>query len=296
MKRVRKALAVALITLMTAMSGIPADAKEVSRFTDVSPTAWYAEAVDWAAREGIFRGTGENTFSPETGMTRAMFVTVLGRMAGVSPTRTSTAFADIKPTAYYAPYVHWAKENGIVSGTGASTFSPDLLVTREQAACFLYRYALWLGMDPAVTGTIAGYRDADKVSPYAQDAMAWAVGHDLLKGSDGLLDPQGTATRAQIAAILRRAECVLVPPQEGQESPELARIKALVAERLPAECRWDERALSCGWYGPMTLRMNGSLRNIAEGCVYLLTELDGITYEVYCIMEPEPGSYVCWYG
>lgn len=89
---------------------------------------------------------------------------------------------------------------------------------------------------------------------------------------------------------------MLVPPQEGQESPELVRIRALVAERLPVECQWDERALSGGWYGPMTLRMNGSLERIAEGCVYLLTELDGITYDVYCITETEPGSFVCWYG
>ena len=110
------------------------------------------------------------------------------------------------------------------------------------------------------------------------------MGHDLLKGNSRHLAPQGQATRAQIAVIFQRTDRVLVPPQSGSDSPKLTRLKALVAKRLPPECRWDERALSAGWYGPMTLRMNGSLENIAEGCVYLLTELDGITYDV-CVVS-----------
>ena len=122
------------------------------------------------------------------------------------------------------------------------------------------------------------------------------MGHDLLKGNGGLLDPQGKVTRAKIAVIFQRTDRVLVPPQSGSDSPKLTRLKALVAKRLPPECRWDERALSAGWYGPMTLRMNGSLENIAEGCVYLLTELDGITYDVWYLTEPETGAFVCYYG
>lgn len=178
MKHMRKALAVALITLMTAMSGMPANAVMVNQFTDVSPTAWYAEAVDWAVKRAVFMGTGENTFSPETGMTRAMFVTVLGRMAGAFVARTSTSFSDVAPTAYYAPYVEWAKENGIVSGTGPSTFSPSLPLTREQAAGFLYRYALWLGMDPAVTGTVAGFLDRERIPP--MHGMPWPGVWDMI--------------------------------------------------------------------------------------------------------------------
>ena len=85
-------------------------------------------------------------------------------------------------------------------------------------------------------------------------------------------------------------------PKSVQRESSLERLRRLVEERLPESCLWDERALQAGWYGPMTLWMNGSLENIADGCVYLLTELDGITYDVWYLTEPEPGSFVCYYG
>ena len=293
-----KTLARTVIALFTAaLLTITAQAKEITDFTDVRPGAWYYDAVTWGVGEGLFSGTGPNTFSPEMPVTRGMFATLLGRQAGaeVEPP-AATPFTDVLPSAYYAPYVTWAYENHLVYGTSKTAFSPEEPITREQAVCFLYRYALWLGMDPAVTGTIAGYRDADKVSPYAQDAMAWAVGHDLLKGSDGLLDPQGKATRAQIAVILQRAGQVLASPETGADSPELAYLKHLVASRLPVSCQWDPRALDAGWYGPIKLSMEGSLSNIAEGCRYTIAEIHGMAYDVYCITEPEPGVFYCYYG
>ena len=194
------------------------------------------------------------------------------------------------------PLVAWANENHLAYGTSKTAFSPEDPITREQAACFFYRYGQWLGIDSAVTGTYSGYRDRDRVSGYAREAMAWAVGHDLLQGKNRILDPKGTATRAQIAVILQRAGQVLASPRKDADSPELACLKALVADRLPSSCRWDPRALDAGWYGPMTLRMNGSLSNIADGCRYTIAEIHGMPYDVYYITEPVPGEFYCYYG
>ena len=297
MKTIRGIITTFLSAALLTISAAPAQAAEVSVFTDVSPSAWYADAVAWGTEQGIITGTSPTTFSPNAPVTRGMFVTLLGRLAGAEVGEPSNMpFTDVAPTAYYAPYVVWASKNHLANGTSKTAFSPENPITREQAACFFYRYGQWLGMDPAVTGTYSGYRDRDQVSCYAREAVAWAVGHDLLQGNSRILDPRGTATRAQIAVILQRAGRVLASPQKDADSPKLARLKALVANCLPSSCRWDPRALDAGWYGPMTLRMNGSLSNIAEGCRYTIAEIHGMPYDVYYITEPVPGEFYCYYG
>ena len=297
MIRIRKLFAVLATVAVALTLAVTASAAEVTDFTDVRPGAWYYDAVTWGVGEGLFAGTGRNTFSPEMPVTRGMFATLLGRQAGaeVEPP-AATPFTDVLPSAYYAPYVTWAYENHLVYGTSKTAFSPEEPISREQAVCLFYRYGLWLSMDPEVMGCTDSFTDERAISPYARRAMAWAVGHDLFQGSSGALNPQGKATRTQIAVILQRAGQVLASPETGADSPELAYLKQLVASRLPGSCQWDPRALDAGWYGPMKLSMEGSLSNIAEGCRYTIAKIHGSTYDVYCITEPEPGVFYCYYG
>jgi len=205
-------------------------------FKDVPIGAWYYAAVDFAYTNKMFSGTGEDTFSPNTAMTRGMFVTVLGRMAGVDPAQyahdavpeiaapeatydydedgnvievvappaaAQPRFSDVKDTAYFAPYVRWASENSIVMGYADGTFKPDTEVTREQMAALMYRYELWLGTQMNLDASVAqAFPDYDKVATWAQESVQWAVANKVINGSDGKLMPQNTATRAQVAQIM----------------------------------------------------------------------------------------------
>ena len=179
-----------------------------AKFTDVSASQWYHEAVDYAVVNGLFAGTSDTAFTPNGEMTRGMLVTVLWRMAGKPEAKAAAAFRDVDADQYYAVAVAWAKENGIVAGTSDTTFSPNAKITREQMASILYRYAKLNGMDVTKTADLASFPDADKVSAYAEEALAWAVENGLvsgtLRGGKAYLDPTGNATRAQVASILMR--------------------------------------------------------------------------------------------
>ena len=142
----------------------------------------------------------DDCFMPQENMTRAVLVAALYRLAG-SPEQTSeNPFTDVADDAWYADAVIWAAEQGIVTGTSATTFQPDGSVTREQLAAILYRYD---GGD-GVRGALTAYPDSAAVSAYAVPGLAWAVKYGIVTGTDGLLVPQGTATRAQGAAMLWR--------------------------------------------------------------------------------------------
>jgi hypothetical protein len=177
---------------------------EEKTFTDVLEDAWYAAAVKFVTGKGYFQGTGENEFSPEMNMTRAMFVTVLGRRAGVDPSGYSgSVFTDTAEGQWYSPYVKWASENGIVSGTGGGRFDPDGLVTREQMAAILYRYADYCGLDRKAEDTrFRSFSDREQVSDYAEDAMIWATDRGIINGTEKGLEPAAKATRAQVAQIV----------------------------------------------------------------------------------------------
>lgn len=211
MKKKFIALLLSAALLVTAMVW-PASAADVDQFTDVNKNDWFYPHVEYAVTTGLFSGTSETTFGPEEPMSRGMFVTVLGNKTGIDTTQyPGTHFSDVAASMYYSARINWATENGIVSGTGAGKFSPEASVTREQVATILYNYAKRTGNDTSFLGTAYySFPDTNRVSSYAVNAMKWATYHQILSGSDGKLDPQGTATRAQVAAIFRNAEKILV--------------------------------------------------------------------------------------
>lgn len=198
-------------TLLMAVVPMSAMAAWANPFKDVQPGAWYYGAVEYANTKGLFSGTAPDKFSPNDNITRGMFVKVLGSAAGLDTTGyTSSQFKDVPSNAYYAPYVAWAAEVGVVSGTSATTFSPDNSITREDMAVMLYRYAKAYGYDTSYEeAKLLDFPDCNKISSYAQVAMAWAVTHGVLAGSDGYLNPKGYATRAETAQIFYNSDEVL---------------------------------------------------------------------------------------
>lgn len=182
-------------------------------FTDVSLTHWGYNAVRHCYENGYFAGTSATTFSPDGTMTRGMLAVVVHRMAG-SPALEDTVelpFTDVADTAWYRSGVEWCYSQGIVSGTSATTFSPDSTITREQAAVFLYRLAASMGLDTTVNdpAVVESFDDSASISAYAQTAMAWAVEKGIIGGSNNLLSPQNSATRVQIAQMLYKFDLVL---------------------------------------------------------------------------------------
>lgn len=165
---------------------------------------WSAEFSAKAVELGLFTGVTETEFAPNNSMTRAMLVQVLYRMQG-SPEAGSSTFTDVADSAWYAKAVAWASENGIVNGSNGR-FDPNGLLTREQLAAILWRYAQYEGRDVSVgeNTNILSYDDAQDISSYAVPSMQWACGAGLLEGSSGKLMPKSTTTRAQAATVLVR--------------------------------------------------------------------------------------------
>ena len=183
-----------------------AEISEELPFTDVAENDWFVDAVRYVYENGMMSGTSSTTFSPSVTTTRGMIVTILHRLEGAPSSQESVAFLDVPADQYYADAVAWAAENGIVGGYGNGKFGPNDPITREQMAAILYRYAQYKGMT-AVTleENLIGFSDQEQVSGYAVQAMNWAVGQELISGmGDGTLNPQGNATRAQVAVILTR--------------------------------------------------------------------------------------------
>ena len=165
------------------------DAGKNLPFTDVSANNWFYDGVKYAYENGLMNGTSSTAFSPNANTTRGMIVTILARVEGVNT----------NGTPWYAAGQKWAMDNGISDGTNMPG-----VITREQLATILYRYAKQKGYDVSKSAALTAFSDADKVSGYASEAMQWAVAEGLLQGSNGKLNPQGSATRAQVATILMR--------------------------------------------------------------------------------------------
>ena len=161
------------------------DTPWVNPFSDVSKSDWFYGAVEFANRNGLFAGTGADTFSPNSPMTRAMLWTVLGRLDGQS----------LSGSGVFDAARSWAMGAGITDGT-----NPDGSITREQMVTILWRYA----GSPKAGGDLSNFVDAGSVASYAENAMAWAVEKGVVAGANGALMPQDNATRAQVAAILQR--------------------------------------------------------------------------------------------
>ena len=174
-------------------------------FTDVSEKDWFYGDVMFVYENGLMLGTSKTLFSPHGTATRGMMATILWRMEGSPIPKGKNSFTDVEAGKWYADAITWTAENGIFAGYGKDKFGPDDPITREQLAAIFYRYADYKGYDLTVKGNLDKFKDADKITDYAKTAMQWAVGSGLMKGKSGnLLDPQGTATRAEIAAMLHR--------------------------------------------------------------------------------------------
>ncbi len=175
-------------------------------FTDVVAGTWYYGAAAYAYNNGLFAGMTPTTFAPNATMTRAMLVSVLWRLAGAPAPKAPNTFVDVPDGAWYTDAVTWAAENGVVSGIGGSRFDPSGFVTREQTAEILYNYAHSKGYDVSARADLTAFPDAGSVSGWAENALSWANAAGLINGTvrDGqtILDPQGSASRAQVAMIL----------------------------------------------------------------------------------------------
>ena len=186
-------------------------------FTDIK-NHWAEDNIIFVASRGLLAGTGNNQFSPDTGMTRGMFVTALGRLAGIDQADYKTGkFTDVKADAYYAPYVNWAAEKGIVNGTSATTFSPDTNITREQMAVIMANYAKKLGYDLPVAHDAVTFVDNAQISGWAAKEVKAMQQAGIMAGKGGnRFDPKGTATRAEVATVLRRFVEIVIDPQTAQ--------------------------------------------------------------------------------
>ena len=185
-------------------SETPALGHKCAAYTDI-PTDWAKEGICFVIENGLMVGTTSTTFAPKDTLTRAMLVTVLYRMAGSPAVDAPSGFTDVADGQWYSDAIAWAAANGIVNGVGGNKFAPSEPVTREQLAAIFFRYAK---AEAPEADVLSGYPDAESVSTYARDAMAWAVSTGLVTGSkeaDGTyLAPQGLAAREQAAAILMR--------------------------------------------------------------------------------------------
>ena len=173
-------------------------------FTDVKPGDWFYDDVMFVYEKKLMMGTSSTLFSPNEAATRAMLATILWRMEGSPAPKSSAGYSDVPTGQWYSDAIAWATEKGIFEGYGNGTFGPNDPITREQLAAIFYRYASHKGYDTSAVGSLEQFSDKDKASSWALDALKWAIGSGLMNGKGDTLDPTGTATRAEIAAMLHR--------------------------------------------------------------------------------------------
>lgn len=185
-------------------------------FSDVPANRYYSSAVQMISERGLMTGTGKNTFSPDSPTTRSMIVSILHRFEGSPTMQAGTSFNDIAYDSWYADAVAWASANGIVSGYGDGSFRPNEAITREQLAAILYRYVIFKGVDTNNSADLSDFADATNISSWAEEALCWANATGLVNGiSNDQIDPQGKATRAQVAVIIERLIQLLDQPMDN---------------------------------------------------------------------------------
>ena len=183
--------------------GTAADNCPAVVFTDVNTALWYHKAVDYALENGIMSGMGGNTFQPNGNLSRAMMVQILYNMEGKPAVVGQSTFEDVTAGAWYHDAIVWANANGIVNGLSHTAFGPNGNITREQMIAILYRYAQYKGLDISARTTVTAYADDEKISAWAKENVAWGVAVGLISGTgNNKLDPNGNATRAQIAQVM----------------------------------------------------------------------------------------------
>lgn len=200
MKNLKKLTSVFLAVIMLLATSTTAFAAvSDTGFSDVAANAWYADAVTYVRNHGLMSGTSTTTFSPEATTSRGQIATILYRAAGSPAVTGGTDFPDVASTAYYADATRWASANGIVSGYPNGNFGPNDPITRQQFAAILWRYA---GSPTASRGQ--DFADESSISSYASTAVDWTRENGIMGGKGGnIFDPNGNATRAQAAVILR---------------------------------------------------------------------------------------------
>ena len=203
----RRVLSLGMGVALAVWAPLSALAAWENPFRDVGAGDWFYGAVEYVNTAGLFDGTGAEAFSPNEAMTRGMFVKVPGCAAGAEPGGESASrFADVPEDAYYAPYVAWAAETGVVKGTSDTTFSLEEPITREDMAVMLYQYAEARGFDTSYDGAnLLDFPDAGEISSYAQVPMAWAVTQGVLAGSGGYLAQGGRHPGGDGPDLLQRA-------------------------------------------------------------------------------------------
>lgn len=174
-------------------------------FTDIAHDDWFYSSVRYAYNKGLFTGTSETEFSPNGKMSRAMLATVMYRMENQPTVEFADVFSDVQSDRWYSDPIIWANQSKIVNGKGKGIFAPNDSITREQIAVMLYRYAEGKGFDLDAEISSLSFKDADKISDFAKESIAWAVSKGIMKGnSDLTLNPSGLATRAEVATMLQR--------------------------------------------------------------------------------------------
>ena len=182
------------------MGGPSIDYPDEPPFTDTEDDDWFYDAILYVYFRGLMNGMSADTFEPQKPTTRAMLVTILYRLEG-DPNPGIYDFIDMDPSQWYGPAVSWAANNGVGNGK----FAPDDSVTREQVATILFRYAQKKCYNTGARADLTAYSDANSVSEYAVEALTWANGAGIVNGKEGArLDPQGNASRAEIATMLMR--------------------------------------------------------------------------------------------
>ena len=172
-------------------------------FADVNTAMWYHKAVDYVLMNGIMSGMGGNTFQANGNLSRAMMVQILYNMEGKPAVVGQSTFEDVSDGDWYHDAIVWANANGIVNGLSHTAFGPNGNITREQMVAILYRYAQYKGLDISARTTVTAYADDEKISAWAKENVAWGVAVGLISGTgNNELDPNGNATRAQIAQVM----------------------------------------------------------------------------------------------
>ena len=203
MKRIKRSLSAMLVAVMFLSLSLTAFAAH--SFRDVDQNSWYGGAVEYVYNKGLMSGVSAEVFSPDANMSRGMLVTVLYSMAGKPSVNATEPFADVGASDWYYKPVVWAYKNGIVAGTSANSFSPNSNITREQMVAIFSKYAAYKGLKAHASANITGYSDRHSISSYATNAFKWAVGAGIISGTSATtLSPQGNATRAQCAVIIRQ--------------------------------------------------------------------------------------------
>lgn len=256
-------------------------------FTDTD-NHWAKADIEFVAARGLLSETGNNQFSPDTSITRGMFVTALGTLAGVDTNSYKTVkFSDVKADAYYAAYVNWAAEKGIVNGTTATTFAPDKSVTRQEMAVIMADYAKALGYTVPKTREAVTFADNANIASWAKDAAKAMQMAGIIGARDGnRFDPQGTATRAEVAAVLHRYVELVIDPATAQGWKQNDAGQWLYYENGKPVTGW--KLVDGKWYYLDTagLMQSGGWKQIggkwyylyADGSMAVNTKIDG--YEV----------------